>query len=67
MDVRGSFGSVVRLIFATLLTSLFLPPSAQAEEPLLSGDFVLALSWQPAFCETHESKPECRSQTSGPL
>jgi len=29
------------------------------------GDFdyyVLALSWQPAFCETKSQKPECRSQ-----
>jgi len=25
--------------------------------------YVLALSWQPAFCEFHSDKPECRSQT----
>lgn len=32
------------------------------------GDFdyyVLALSWQPAFCETRSQKPECRSQDNG--
>lgn len=31
------------------------------------GDFdyyTLALSWQPAFCETNSRKPECASQTS---
>lgn len=25
--------------------------------------YILAVSWQPAFCEAHSSKPECRSQT----
>lgn len=25
--------------------------------------YVLALSWQPAFCNTHRDKPECRNQT----
>ncbi len=32
------------------------------------GDFdyyVLALSWQPAFCETQSRKPECQSQDNG--
>jgi len=28
--------------------------------PGLEDSYVLALSWQPAFCETHRSKPECR-------
>jgi ribonuclease T2 len=28
-------------------------------------EYVLALSWQPSFCETHEGKSECRSQTDG--
>ena len=27
-----------------------------------SKNFILALSWQPAFCETKPNKPECRSQ-----
>lgn len=26
----------------------------------LEDSYVLALSWQPAFCETHRDKPECR-------
>ncbi len=28
--------------------------------PGLQDSYVLALSWQPAFCETHRRKPECR-------
>lgn len=28
-----------------------------------SRSYVLALSWQPAFCETNQRKPECRWQT----
>jgi len=28
--------------------------------PGLGDSHVLALSWQPAFCETHRDKPECR-------
>jgi ribonuclease T2 len=27
-------------------------------------DYLLALSWQPSFCETKPSKPECQSQTA---
>ena len=27
-------------------------------------DFILALSWQPAFCEEHADKKECASQTA---
>ncbi len=29
------------------------------------SEYVLAVSWQPAFCETRPGKPECRSQTAG--
>ena len=28
-----------------------------------SREYVLALSWQPAFCQTHQSKPECKDET----
>lgn len=27
------------------------------------AEYVLAFSWQPAFCETRPAKPECKSQT----
>ena len=30
-----------------------------------AGDFVLAVSWHPAFCETRPNKAECRSQRGG--
>jgi ribonuclease T2 len=29
-----------------------------------SPDYVLAISWQPGFCETAPKKPECKSQAS---
>ncbi len=38
-----------------------------APEPVaggMSGSFVLALSWEPAFCETRPKVPECRTQTA---
>jgi ribonuclease T2 len=39
-------------------------PAGQGK-PAASGkpEYVLALSWQPAFCETKSSKPECRAQS----
>lgn len=41
-----------------------LPPNAgcpikNCNQPDQEDSFVLALSWQPAFCETHRNKPEC--------
>lgn len=38
-------------------------PNPAATKPV-NRDYVLALSWQPAFCETSPKKPECRWQTS---
>lgn len=56
---------LARLAAPTFLALLLLVSPAQAEGPLLSGDFVLALSWQPAFCEMRPRTPECASQTKG--
>ena len=51
----------------------FLPPvraarrrsrPSPARDANMSGSFVLALSWEPAFCETQPRVPECRSQTA---
>lgn len=42
------------------------PAPEQDEEPQAAqtgARFVLAISWQAAFCETRPSKPECESQT----
>ncbi len=35
-------------------------PVNDCHTPGLQDSYVLALSWQPAFCETHRDKPECR-------
>lgn len=42
----------------TTLAATFTPA------PLFNPTFVLALSWQPAFCRSHPYKPECMTQTS---
>ena len=34
----------------------------EAEPWKFDGDMVLAVSWQPGFCETRPRLPECRSQ-----
>ena len=43
-------------------------PAAPADpsKPAAPGkpEYVFALSWQPAFCETKSSKPECQAQTA---
>ncbi|WP_374333400.1 ribonuclease [Aestuariivirga sp.] len=41
--------------------SAAVPKSATAKP--VDQAYVLALSWQPAFCETNQKKPECRWQT----
>jgi ribonuclease T2 len=52
---------MLRLFTLASLLLLILSPAAQA-----AGRFhVLALSWQPAFCESHIRLPECTSQTDG--
>ena len=40
-------------------------PQPLATAQSVSGNFVLALSWQSGFCETRPKLPECRSQTAG--
>ena len=40
------------------------PRGAAAPGPgSMEDQYVLALSWQPAFCERRQDKPECRGQT----
>jgi len=63
-----------------LLMALLLPACAPAEEEARPKEpvaparvveafaparYVLALSWQPAFCEGAQGRPECRSQHEG--
>ncbi len=37
----------------------------QANSPRQTADYILAVSWHPAFCEKRPSKPECRPQQAG--
>jgi ribonuclease T2 len=48
----------MRILLAVLLT--LLPSLAVGQE---RTQYVLAISWQPAFCETRPNRPECVSQT----
>lgn len=41
--------------------------SEQVSGQQKSKDYLLAVSWQPAFCEQRPNKPECRSQRKGRL
>lgn len=55
---------LVKLILLLLLFSISW--SSQAYNKVGSFDYyVLALSWQSAFCETKRNKPACRSQKKG--
>lgn len=49
----------IRLLLACTVLAL-LPGLGKAS---FEGDLVLAVSWQPGFCETRPERPECRSQT----
>ncbi len=45
-------------------------PGSEVVRPPVKGpsgdaEFLLAASWQPAFCQTHQNLPECISQTDG--
>src|SRR5262245_55310978 len=55
-DLRPAASSL-RYI-AAIATALAL---AACDETPSFSHYVLALSWQPAFCETHDNKPECRA------
>lgn len=39
------------------------PGGGEPEPGGAAGDYVLAASWQPAFCEGHQEKLECQTQT----
>lgn len=40
------------------------PTPTPEPAPTVGKEYLLALSWQPAFCQTHQGKAECQSQTS---
>ncbi len=39
------------------------PPDIGKPEPEPAKNYLLALSWQPAFCQSHQTKKECKNQT----
>jgi ribonuclease T2 len=62
------FYRCVRVAIALLLLSIapaqadsLMPKPARPASP--ESDYLLALSWQPSFCETKPQKPECKTQT----
>jgi ribonuclease T2 len=56
---RKNFRSAILLSGLLLLTAC----DEQAWEPAkFDGEMVLAISWQPGFCETRPRLPECRTQ-----
>lgn len=64
--VKASCGHIENLTISQAKTSRGLshaPLSADCHEPGLFDSHVLAVSWQPAFCETKSSKPECKKLT----
>lgn len=44
-------------------SSEFVRPAVQG--PSVDAEFLLAASWQPAFCQTHQDKKECATQVAG--
>ncbi|NEP58171.1 MAG: ribonuclease [Symploca sp. SIO2G7] len=50
--------------WVTVQCGQLLGSSAPEEQNPANQDYLLALSWQPSFCETRPSKTECRSQTA---
>jgi ribonuclease T2 len=40
------------------------PPRPSSRAGSMESQFVLAASWQPAFCELRATRPECRDQTA---
>ena len=59
------FGGIIAIAFFG--SGGYDPRPEQTSGTMMSGDFVLALSWEPAFCETRPRVPECRSQSADGL
>ena len=37
--------------------------TSQVEKPAKEKNYLLVISWQPAFCQSHQDKTECKTQT----
>ncbi len=64
---KNSFGAIVFLVLLALATFWFnheeqADDSANHSIARTSENYLLAVSWQPAFCEQRPNRPECRSQ-----
>ena len=55
----GSGLAALVIVLAILMINLTGPKTTSGP-----ADHVLAISWQPGFCETASDKPECKSQTT---
>ncbi len=55
---------ILRLGALILFASASLPAAAK-DLQIHTGPMVLAMSWQPAFCERAKRRPECRTQKNG--
>lgn len=78
MDRRYSLASVLIILFAGAIYLWLHPEQSPAPAPTTTstapaptpgqapagGQYVLAISWEPAFCEGAGGKPECRSQSA---
>ncbi|HIO93364.1 MAG TPA: ribonuclease [Leucothrix mucor] len=40
------------------------PKGSKSISRKTKDEYLLAVSWQPSFCETHQSKPECKTLTA---
>ena len=66
-NVRTSFVPLFyRLSVLTLAVTLASSAFAEEQASSASGrtEYILAVSWQPGFCETHPNRKECAGQTS---
>jgi len=52
------------LAIPAFVAALVAAQLALAQEKTGKTEFILAASWQPAFCERQSKKPECRDQTA---
>jgi ribonuclease T2 len=61
--IRGTIALILTLLLsiAPAQADSLMPKPARPSSP--ESDYLLALSWQPSFCETKPQKPECKTQT----
>jgi ribonuclease T2 len=59
MNAMGMHRIVLGLVLALQALALVAGGPAMAQTPRKAGHYVLALSWQPQFCQTHRGHHEC--------